>query len=105
MTPKKLINDIIKKKDRVNFTSMIVIIAIASSTSYFDSYMISIIGILGAVLFACIVNHIANTIILDKVDEDVAKDNYELSTIILERKMILPSRIKPILEKMSEEQK
>ena len=60
----------------------------------------------GAVVLSIIVCMITLTIsdkhLMNRLNDKIQEENYELATMIVEKKLVNPSHIKPVLEKISE---
>lgn len=106
MTPKQLVERIIKMKNRQNLSTLILSLILAIIT-YQSETMIQIIAAIICIGLVCVISKLTDNRIRDITDDGIKEDNYELSVLLMSRKLILPSRIRPLLEEInkSEEQK
>ena len=108
MTPKHLIEKIMKIKNHQNTFTMCIAFAMTMIACKFDDNIINVISIVSGVALITIISKVNDRRILDMTDDNIKEENYELSVLLMSRKLVLPSKIKPLLEevaKSEEEQK
>lgn len=107
MTPKKLINEIIYKKNSVSIL-MIVVYTLVTIISYVvhdqfgEKSLFWYFGISALLIVIFVIIIAKQDSKIEKTLEDkITEENYELATILVEEKVINPSMVKPLLEQIA----
>ena len=108
MVPIKLINDIVSFKDRISVLNSFTLLGAAGvahiieyntgNTSMWWYFLTFAIAMVINITLNIIYKMRLNKQLIDYVQEE----NYEIATMIADKKLVNPSHIKPVLDKISE---
>lgn len=108
MTPKKLIDSIIDKKDRETMLMFFVYSILLALAKYMTKFGIDPIwsypgACIITIIIMAIVKQVGYSKIEDELDEKIRQENYEIATMITSRGIVSPSQIKGVLEEISKQ--
>lgn len=114
MIPMKVVNEILSKKTRQSMLHIFIVSGLIIGATFMEQYtkIESLWWYFGAIMLSIlfIMTHIyiTNTSIRNKLGIKVQEENYELATMIVEKKLVNPSNVKEVLDEIAnkdEEQK
>lgn len=108
LTPMKVVDGVIIKKDKSSFVHIVIITASVLTAIHFEhkTGIESIWWYIGAIVVSTILIMIqmviTNRRIRMHLADDIREEDYELATLLVDKKLVYPSKIQSLLDEIKE---